>query len=324
MKRTLSFLTTLCLLVNFTDLFANDRARSYIEQYKEIAQMEMHRTGIPASIKLAQALLESSWGQSDLATKANNHFGIKCGGNWNGKTFYKHDDDYDNDGQLLESCFRVFSNAQESFQNHSDFLTDPKKANRYGFLFQYPTTDFVSWAHGLHLAGYATDNKYPKKLIEIIEKYKLHELDQPINEKTLAKSKDRKVDQETSSNKILNNTKVVFANSKINYNIKTAKVDKDLSAKLLAEKYSIPIRNFITFNEIVLLPDDVITAGTTIFLENKKRDYQGEETTYTLKEGETIEYVAHIYGVRARTLRSINKIKKGEEAKANQVIKLKK
>jgi Mannosyl-glycoprotein endo-beta-N-acetylglucosaminidase/LysM domain len=324
MKRTLSFLTVIILLTLSARSFANDRAKSYIEKYKEVAILEMHRTGIPASIKLAQALLESNWGQSDLATKANNHFGIKCGGNWNGKTYYKQDDDFDTDGQLLESCFRVFRSPLESFQNHSDFLTDPKKSSRYGFLFQFPTTDFVSWANGLHLAGYATDNKYPKKLIEIIEKYKLHELDQPINEKTLAQIKDRKENQETNTNKILNINKTVSANARINYDIKTAKVEKDLSAHLLAEKYNIPIRNFITFNEIILLPDDVITAGTTIFLENKKRDYQGEETTYTLREGESIEYVSHIYGVRARTLRSINKIKKGETPKPNSNIKLKK
>lgn len=147
-------------------------AQKYIDAYKEIAISEMHRTGIPASIKLAQGLLESNWGRSDLATDANNHFGIKCGNSWLGESFYKKDDDYHN-GKLISSCFRKYINATQSYIDHSDFLSKP----RYQNLYEHPTTDYKSWAKGLKRAGYASDPKYPKKLIEIIEKYDLHHFD---------------------------------------------------------------------------------------------------------------------------------------------------
>ena len=157
-------------------------ASTYISTYKDIAIQEMHRTGIPASIKLAQGLLESDWGRSDLATSANNHFGIKCGGSWDGNTFYKEDDDRDRKGKLIKSCFRAFSNPTESYMAHSDFLTDPKKEYRYGFLFNYKSDDYRSWAKGLKKSGYASDPKYPDKLITIIKKYNLDQFDEAISD----------------------------------------------------------------------------------------------------------------------------------------------
>jgi hypothetical protein len=156
-------------------LKAENPSVNYIAQYKQIAILEMQRTGIPASIKMAQALLESGAGRSTLARKANNHFGIKCGGSWNGETFYREDDDYRN-GKLIKSCFRKFESAYDSFMAHSDFLTNQR---RYSFLFELSTEDYKSWARGLRKAGYATDKAYAGKLIEIIEKYELYKLDNP-------------------------------------------------------------------------------------------------------------------------------------------------
>lgn len=156
-------------------LKAENPSVNYIAQYKQIAILEMQRTGIPASIKMAQALLESGAGRSTLARKANNHFGIKCGGSWNGETFYREDDDYRN-GKLIKSCFRKFDSAYDSFMAHSDFLTNQR---RYSFLFELSTEDYKSWARGLRKAGYATDKAYAGKLIEIIEKYELYKLDNP-------------------------------------------------------------------------------------------------------------------------------------------------
>ncbi len=148
----------------------------YIQKYKDIAVREMHRTGIPASIKLAQGILESAAGKSELAQKANNHFGIKCGGDWKGDTFKKKDDDFKN-GVRIESCFRVYKNPEESFVAHSNFLTNPSKKSRYGFLFDYKKTDYKKWAKGLKKAGYATNPKYPKLLINLIEDYEFHQFD---------------------------------------------------------------------------------------------------------------------------------------------------
>ncbi|MDG2449753.1 MAG: glucosaminidase domain-containing protein [Saprospiraceae bacterium] len=156
--------------------YQENPAVTYIGKYKEIAQSEMQRVGIPASIKLAQGILESNSGRSTLAQKANNHFGIKCGKYWEGSTFYREDDDY-KDGKLIKSCFRKFNSPEHSYVAHSNFLTNPGSKYRYGFLFDLNRMDYVSWAEGLKSSGYATDPKYAEKLISVIEKFALYQYD---------------------------------------------------------------------------------------------------------------------------------------------------
>ncbi len=152
--------------------------QKYIDQYSAIAVEEMHRTGIPASITLAQGIVESRWGTSQLAVRSNNHFGIKCKGNWSGgKHFYK-DDDYVN-GKLVKSCFRTYESPEASYLDHSEFLMTN---SRYQSLFNLPKTDYKSWAKGLKKAGYATDRNYAKNLIVTIEKYQLHRFDYELEE----------------------------------------------------------------------------------------------------------------------------------------------
>jgi flagellum-specific peptidoglycan hydrolase FlgJ/LysM repeat protein len=151
---------------------------SYIDRFKAVAVREMERTGIPASIKLAQGILESNAGRSELSSKYNNHFGIKCHSDWQGERYYQEDDDKDPlTGQLIKSCFRVYKDPMESFIAHSEFLRDPRKVNRYGTLFQLPKTDYVAWAEGLEKAGYATATDYSEKLIRIIEDMRLAQYD---------------------------------------------------------------------------------------------------------------------------------------------------
>lgn len=145
----------------------NQNSLEYIKLYAAIAVREMHMHNIPASITLAQGVLESGSGKSELASKSNNHFGIKCHTEWQGKRVY-HDDDEKGE------CFRKYKYVSSSFKDHSLFLT---QRSRYRFLFSYKVTDYESWAHGLRKAGYATDPQYPAKLIRIIEDYKLHEFD---------------------------------------------------------------------------------------------------------------------------------------------------
>ena len=145
----------------------------YIERYSKIAVREMHRSGIPASITLAQGILESSWGKGALALKANNHFGIKCKRSWTGATFYIKDDDYKR-GKLIKSCFRSYDNAEDSYLDHTDFLLTNA---RYQKLFSYGHTNYKKWAHGLKKAGYATDKRYAYKLISTIKKYNLNRFD---------------------------------------------------------------------------------------------------------------------------------------------------
>lgn len=139
---------------------------AYIDRYKSIAIDEMNKYGIPASIKLAQALLESGNGNSFLAQQANNHFGIKCGGNWNGKSVTRPDDN-------INDCFRVYNNAEQSFRDHSTFLL----RKRYEKLFSLKKNDYRGWARGLKDAGYATNPRYPELLIELIERYALYQYD---------------------------------------------------------------------------------------------------------------------------------------------------
>lgn len=160
--------------------FTNNTTLSYIDSFKDIAVAQMNTNGIPASIILAQGILESGSGNSSLARFANNHFGIKCTSEWKGKVYYR-DDDQRND------CFRVYKNAQESFKDHSTFL----KRKRYSALFELDKNDYKNWAIGLKQAGYATNPKYPELLIGIIDKYKLYQYDLPETEREKILREDR-------------------------------------------------------------------------------------------------------------------------------------
>ncbi|HHS95245.1 MAG TPA: N-acetylmuramoyl-L-alanine amidase, partial [Phaeodactylibacter sp.] len=162
--------TMLMLLLSFSTFATHPPyVRRYIETYAEIAVREMHRSGIPASIILAQGIQESSWGLAKLSINSNNHFGIKCKSSWTGPTFYIEDDDYVN-GKLVKSCFRVYNSVEESYIDHTNFLVENA---RYLPLFQNDKTDYKSWAKGLKKCGYATDPHYAEKLIRNIEKYGL-------------------------------------------------------------------------------------------------------------------------------------------------------
>lgn len=146
----------------------------YIDEFAEIAQFEMKAFGIPASITLAQGLLESGFGNGELAAKTNNHFGIKCHTGWDGDFDY-HDDDEKGE------CFRKYNHPMYSYRDHSLFLTS---RSRYGFLFDLRPTDYKKWAKGLSKAGYATDRRYPQKLISLIEQHGLHKYDRPIKNRS--------------------------------------------------------------------------------------------------------------------------------------------
>ena len=161
---------------------------SYIDSFKAIAIEEMNNYGIPASITLAQGILESGSGSSDLAKYANNHFGIKCTSDWKGKAYYKDDDQKDD-------CFRVYKDPRESYKDHSQFL----KRKRYAALFELDKNDYRNWAIGLKNAGYATNPKYPDLLINIIEKYQLYQYDQSESEREKLARED-KVFKEINAN----------------------------------------------------------------------------------------------------------------------------
>jgi flagellum-specific peptidoglycan hydrolase FlgJ len=160
--------------ISYAEVVAN-----YIENYQGIAKDEMKQYGIPASITLAQGILESGAGRGELSKKANNHFGIKCHKGWTGDSVY-HDDDRD------QECFRKYKDPETSFRDHSLFLT---QRSRYSELFDLKKDDYKAWANGLRKAGYATDPKYPQKLIGIIERYNLSEFDEDVLGKNSKKKK---------------------------------------------------------------------------------------------------------------------------------------
>lgn len=147
---------------------------AFVSYVSELAVAERYRAGVPASITAAQAILESNWGRAPIAVAGNNYFGIKCKRYWTGATVLHEDDDYDASGALTQSCFRAYDAVADSFADHSDFLRDRE---RYAELFAYDVTDYVAWAHGLRKCGYATDPEYAHKLIGIIERLGLAELD---------------------------------------------------------------------------------------------------------------------------------------------------
>lgn len=175
-----AFLTALLLL--YGSVAFPQTAEAYIEQYRSLAIKEMKNTGIPASIILGQALLESGNGTSRLAKKAKNHFGIKCTASWKGRTF-RQDDDKANE------CFRRYRRVKHSYEDHSDFL----QRDRYAVLFKLDPTDYKAWAEGLQKAGYATNKSYATLLIRIIEKYQLFELDKKMPRRYLREHKRQPV-----------------------------------------------------------------------------------------------------------------------------------
>ena len=203
----------------------------YIENYSPIAKEEMLQYGIPASITLAQGILESGAGRGELSAKSNNHFGIKCHKGWTGGRVY-HDDD------KLQECFRKYKDPKYSFRDHSLFLT---QRSRYNDLFQYKKDDYKSWAKGLKKAGYATDPKYPDKLIRIIETYELYIYD----EEVLGKKKSKKKEKKSS-------------------NIKTYVVEKGDTLYSISKKFNLTVDTLKKYND---LDSNTIDVGQVLYLE---------------------------------------------------------
>jgi LysM repeat protein len=314
-----------------------DPASVYINTYSDIAVQEMRRSGIPASIKLAQALIESECGKSPLAQQGNNHFGIKCGSYWTGDTYFKLDDDTDSTGTIIESCFRVYSKPEESFAAHTEFLKDPKKFKRYGFLFSYSSSDYEAWAQGLKEAGYATDPTYPTKLISVIEKYGLHKYDEVIetidnteaiasnnsgtSKPNLSSDMSSRIKENKSYDVVLDRKKIYKPN-KIN-DLKCIVITESITTEKLATLLSNNAGELMAYNEFIKTPSQQMTKGNIVYVEKKKKDYEGSKDYHKVENGQTIEEISNLYGVRASTLYSLNRIPKSCQPLANEKISLK-
>ena len=276
----------------------NSEQEIYIDRFKRIAMEEMERTGVPASIKLAQGILESNSGKSYLAKTAKNHFGIKCGSNWKGDAVYREDDDYDDRGRLTKSCFRRYHNADASYVAHSEFLRDPNKSFRYGFLFRLDPTDYKAWAKGLRKAGYATNPRYPELLITLIERHGLHQFDVPGEIDPV----DIAVPIEDAITGILNTNDV-------NYYISEAPV----SLQQVAQQVDVSVRRLLDYNEKLVSESQTVAANERIYLQKKRRSYRGSERYHTVAAGEDLYEIAQRYGIRVKNLARRNRL--GEQAR---------
>ncbi len=208
-------------------LFAND-TEAYIKKYRKTAIKEMRKYGIPASITLAQGILESGSGESRLAKKGKNHFGIKCTSDWNGRTIREDDDKKD-------ECFRRYRKAKHSYRDHSEFIATKK---RYAFLFEYDKRDYRSWAQGLKQAGYATNHNYPTLLINLIEKYNLDKYDKRGARRAIRK--EERVEKEDESS---------IKESTTNNNFKTHIVQKGDTMYSIAKKYKLSVDELKKLNK---------------------------------------------------------------------------
>ena len=286
----------------FSQIKWNSAYQQYIDQYKDIAIEQMQRYHIPASITLAQGLLESGAGRSELTRNSNNHFGIKCNNNWTGRRTY-HDDDAKND------CFRVYDSAYESYEDHSKFLSGNK---RYRQLFQLKTTDYKGWAKGLKACGYATSPVYAEKLIEIIQLYKLYQYDS-------AKGYDHFMAQRTKDqnpNGASLHTIKIFNK---NYYIIARRGD---TFKAIGEEVGISYRKIAKYNE--RNRKDQLQEGEVIWLKKKQskapKDYKGR--LHYVRNGESMYSIAQQYGIRLKSLYKMNKLSPDYQIKVGDGLRL--
>ncbi len=286
---------------------AQSPQEAYIERYARTAVDEMYRSGVPASITLAQGLLESRYGLSSLAADGNNHFGIKCH-DWKGKKQYADDD-------RRKECFRKYDAAEESFRDHSDFL---RYRDRYKFLFEYKTEDYKSWAYGLKKAGYATDPAYPSKLIKLIEDYDLSRFDKltPSQvEKSVGKADagGKKADALPAKG----NRREEKAEKKKNK--AEAKKRGRSGDKTSASAVAIP-ESPLSLEE----PKKIEPEGResyTFSLSRRMRSLNGVPFIYAA-DGETIESIARANDLFVRELRKFNDMLPGQEPEAGDIIYL--
>lgn len=261
----------------------NQRYQTYINQYRDLAIQQMLRYNIPASITLAQGLLESGAGNSELAARSNNHFGIKCHG-WTGRKSYHDDDD-------TQECFRAYDNVYESFEDHSVLLsTQP----RYSSLFSLSKTDYKGWARGLKKCGYATSPTYAQKLIGIIELYKLHEYDR-------ATKYDRFMEQRTYKDTPAAKGGMAHPIHAYNKNYYIVAREGD-TFKSIGEELGLSYRKIAKYNERD--KRDKLTAGEIIYLKKKQKKAEKvyKDRPHVVKAGDSMYSIAQYYGIRLKSL----------------------
>jgi LysM repeat protein len=267
--------------------YTNEACRKYIQKYAALAIEQRNKYRIPASIILAQGIMESGAGLSDLARKSNNHFGIKCHQDWRGGRVF-HDDDHKGE------CFRKYKKVEDSYEDHSRFL---EGRPRYESLFKHKLTDYKKWAHGLQSCGYATDRAYASKLIKIIENYDLHQFDKGKNIKQALSHKSRshfpeKIPQ--YKHVILKNNNLPYVRSLPNDDFEKIAADLGINAKALRKYNEVP-------SSYSLKTDDFV------YLKKKKGKAAKRIYTHTIKAGDSMHAISQTYGIRLKRLYKLNR-----------------
>lgn len=294
---------------------ADSPQKSYIETYSDLAVEEMYRTGVPASITLAQGLLESGYGLSELAVKGNNHFGIKCHNTWTGARVY-HDDD------AKGECFRKYDSPEESFRDHSDFL---RYRDRYKFLFDLELTDYKGWAHGLRKAGYATDPKYPEKLIRLIEEHELYLYDTPDAFGEEGHSVPQSPSQLERPRPLTGRQREVFsfALSRQLYSqngVPFVYAAEGETYESIARSYRLFVKELLKFND--LKEEEMLMPGTVVYLQKKKKASHPGLDKYVVEEGQTLREISQRFAVRMKYLCRLNGIGETHVLREGDVLQL--
>jgi LysM repeat protein len=291
---------------------------SYVAKYRDIAVNEMKRTGIPASITLAQGMIESDYGRSTLAREGNNHFGIKCHSDWAGKKIYHHDDH-------RNECFRSYGKAEDSFYDHSEFL---RTGSRYRFLFDLGPSDYKGWAKGLRKAGYATNPDYANMLIRTIEEkglqyydsgYKPGSVQEPVTTELVVKpSQPAPQANDSVRNKMLatpvNEKMAVVARPKRvleNNGLRYIIVKDGDTRKGIEEEFQLLGWELSRYND--LASDFRITPGQMLYLQAKRDKAEAGKEFYETSDGDTMYQLAQKFGVRLKSLYKMNGIQEGQE-----------
>lgn len=295
--------------------------QEYINRYKELAVYYQETYGIPASIKLAQGMLESDCGNSRLAVEANNHFGIKCKRDWSGETIL-HDDDAKNE------CFRKYRSAEESYLDHSEFLD---KSWRYQSLFDLEVTDYKGWAHGLKKAGYATNPRYAHILIKLIEDNKLYMIGKDVDYADVM-TVIKEAEPEVPEVVVVESDKVDIDNYMVAmYTINQHPVYSNNGSEFIiasqgdtyasiAKATGVRERRLRKINDVSR--DDKLTQGDMVYVKPKKNRAENGKQTHTVKEGETLHQVSQTYGIKLKRLAKINRRKVDSKVHTGELLRL--
>lgn len=300
MKRILFFLIFVLTFITSSAQTQQQKtlAEAYLRKYASLAVKEMQRSGVPASITLAQGMLESSYGNSELAVKANNHFGIQCHDDWTGKS-YEHMDA----GELRQ--FRQYKSVLESYADHSDFLVNK---SRYSALFKLDRTDYKAWANGLKQAGYAEDPDYASKLIRMIEMFRLYEYDN-------VKESPEEAPRQLRTNRY-NLSREMFSRNGVPYIY--AYAGEKYSD--IARQYGLFLSEVLSFNDVAA--DCEIPSGAVVYIRAKKRKAAKGNDEYVVEEGMGMREISQKFAVKLKRLYRMNSVDEGYVPQVGETVKL--